>query len=69
MASPKNATYSQLCKMHRDHTEVGDWCLMTDTDVVWISQQKIGEDRTQHIEIPRAVFNRLLVWYQHEVKR
>jgi len=55
--------------MHRDHTEVGDWCLMTDTDVVWISQQKIGEDRTQHIEIPRAVFNRLLVWYQHEVKR
>jgi len=27
-----------------------------------------SEERKQYIEIPRAVFNRLLIWYQKEEK-
>lgn len=66
--SPKKATWVQICKMRRDHTEVGDFSLMTDGFTVWLSEQKFGENRTQHIEIPKKIFNRLLVWYEREAK-
>lgn len=61
--SPKNASFNELCAMKRDHVDVGDFSIMTDSRVVWLSEQKIGEDQTQHIEIPRGKFNRLLAWY------
>jgi len=32
---------------------------MTDGYTVWISKQKIGENRTDHIAVPKAIFDRL----------
>jgi len=63
---PSNCTFNELCKMRRDHTDFGDFSLMTDSGVVWLSEQAWGKERKQHIQIPRGVFNRLLLWYQRE---
>ena len=64
--SPKRASFNQICDMPRDHTDFGDWCLMTDGSTVWISEQENGKPQKQSIEIPRSVFNRLLRWYETE---
>ena len=68
MAKPMNATPSELWAMRRDHVDSGDFSIITDTHVVWLSEQKIGEDRKQHIKIPRATFNRLIRWYIRDDK-
>jgi hypothetical protein len=65
--TPMNATSNELCDLPRDHKDSGNWSLMTNSYVVWLSEQKTGEERKQHFEIPRAVFNRLLRWYMGEV--
>ena len=31
---PSNCTFNELCKMRRDHTDFGDFSLMTDSGVV-----------------------------------
>lgn len=62
--SPKKANRGQMWRMRRAHTEVGDFSLMTNGEAVWLSEQKIGEERTQHIKLPKGIFNRLLVWYE-----
>ena len=64
--APAKCTFDELCRMRRDHTDSGDFSLMVEPRVVWLSEQKMGEHQKQHIQIPRHVFNRLLVWYQRE---
>lgn len=54
---------TQICSLSRDHYDVGDWSIMTDGQAVWISKQKIGEDRTDHIKIPKAIFDKLFDRY------
>lgn len=66
--TPANCSEAQLLKMHRDHTVLGDFTLMTDSYHLWISEQKIGESPKQHIEMTRAQFNRLLRWYLRPTK-
>ncbi len=36
---------------------------MTDGYRVWISKQKVGEKRTDHVEVPKAIFDRLFDAY------
>ena len=60
---PALCTFEELCEMPRDHRDIGDFCLMTDAETVWLSEQAMGEARKQHLEIPRDVFNTLLQWY------
>ena len=66
--APMNATNAQICWMGRDHTEFGDFSLMTNGYTVWISEQPIGAQRKQHIEMSKGQFNRLLRWYLKEAK-
>jgi len=67
--SLRTANFATLVKLPRDHYEVGDWSIMIDGyGTVWISKQKLGYPPTDHIEIPRKVFNRLVDAYQHERK-
>ena len=49
----------QVCSLRRDHYNVGDWSIMTDGYRVWISRQALGKERTDHIEIPKSVFDKL----------
>ena len=56
-------TEDELQVAERDNVEVGDFSIMTDTRVVCLSEQPLGEDRKQHFEIDRATFNKLICWY------
>ena len=58
-----DATDAELCNLKRDHFDYGDFSIMTDTRVVWLSEQAMGTERKQHIEIPRHIFNRLIRKY------
>ena len=60
------ATFKELCALEYDHWNFGDWTIMTDASVVWISKQKAGENPTHHIEIPRHIFNCLITEYLKE---
>ena len=60
---PMNCTDDELCAMEYDNVQVGDFSIMTDTHTVWLSQQAMGEYRTQHCEISRDAFNKLIRWY------
>lgn len=53
-----------ICTLPRDHYEIKDWSIMTDGVRVWISQQKSGEPRTDHIEVPKGIFDQLLARYE-----
>lgn len=57
-----------ICRLRRDHYCVGDWAIMTDGYRVWISQQAMGKNRTDHIEIPKPIFDRLLRSYERPQK-
>lgn len=64
MKSWSNATFNELCRFERDNIEVGGgWSIMTDTYNVWLSKQQVGEWPTDKIEVPRAVFNRMVKQY------
>lgn len=53
-----------VCRLQRDHYNIGDWTIMTDGYHVWISKQKIGEERTDHVEVPKRIFDQLLARYE-----
>ncbi len=53
----------QLDALRRDNHTWGDWTIMTDSYRTWISCQKIGEHPTAHIEVPKAIFDRLVDAY------
>ena len=57
-----------ICKIGRDHYEIGDWTIMTNGYDVWISKQKVGQQPTDHIEVPKAIFDRLLKAYERPQK-
>lgn len=69
MAKPKTRSLRQVtdtdevCELRRDHYEYRNWSIMTDGYRVWISKQKVGENRTAHIEVPKAIFDRLFDSY------
>ena len=63
---PRNCTYNQLCELPRDHSEVGDFCLLTDSYTVSLREQPVGDMPVQRFRIPRKTFNRLLQWYLGE---
>lgn len=67
-ASAMNATWRQICRLKRDHLDVGDFCLMTDTHNVWISEQPMGEPRKHSVAMTRTQFNKLIRWYTREHK-
>lgn len=52
-----------VCRMPRDHYEWGNWSIMTNGHQVWISHQEVGKSPTAHIEVPKAVFDRLFDAY------
>ena len=56
-------TLEEVCRLKRDHHTWGDWSISTDGGTVWISKQKLGAEQTDHIEIPKAVFDRLFDAY------
>lgn len=55
---------AQVCELPRDNYGFQNWSIMTDGHTVWISKQKVGEQPTADIEIPKGVFDRLLVLYE-----
>jgi hypothetical protein len=57
---------AQIIKLPRDHYEFQNWTIMTNGYTVWISKQKAGEMPTDHIEVPKGVFDRLLEMYERE---
>jgi hypothetical protein len=60
---PMTYTYDQLCSASHDNVEVGDFSIMTDTDVVWLTEQALGEMPKQKFEVSRETFNKLILWY------
>jgi hypothetical protein len=54
---------ADIIKLPRDHFDVGNWSIMTDGYMVWVSQQALGEQRTDHIAVPKTVFDKLLAKY------
>lgn len=61
-------TEAQIIDLPRDHYDFNNWSIMTDGYRVWISKQKLGEQRTDHIEVPKGIFDRLLTLYEREQK-
>ena len=57
---------AQIIKLKRDHYSFQNWTIMTDGYRVWVSRQEIGKQPTHHIEIPKGIFDRLLVLYELE---
>ena len=55
---------AQVCEIPRDHYRFQNWSIMTNGHQVWISKQRVGEQRTDHIEIPKGIFDRLLALYE-----
>lgn len=70
--TPATCTFNQLLQIRRDSFDVNDFSILTDTHVVCLAEQPLGHAQTQHIRIPRAVFNKLIRWYlrpQKQVRR
>jgi len=57
------ASENELCRVRRGNISAADFSIMTDSYTVWLSEQKMGEQQKQHIEMPRATFNKLIRWY------
>jgi hypothetical protein len=56
------------CGLRITHKDVKDFWVLTDGYRVSIAQQLTGEPPTQHVMIPRAVFNEMVDWYMREQK-
>ena len=68
--TPKEAkTFEQICKLPRDNVESGDFSIVLGSQEIYLAEQRPGEDRKQHIEIPRLNFNALVKWYLTGRKR
>jgi hypothetical protein len=59
---------AQIIELPRDHYGFNNWCIMTNGHTVWISHQKVGEQPTAGIEVPKGIFDRLLTLYEREQK-
>ncbi len=67
-ASLAACSESELIRLERDNFEVKDFSILCDSFHVWLGEQKMGESPKQRIEIPRAVFNKLIAHYQRKQK-
>ncbi len=61
--APADCTEEDLYRIKRDNLEVKDFSILTDGFHVWISEQKMGEEQKQNIEIPPKIFKKLAQWY------
>lgn len=61
-------SFYQVCQLSRDNASHGPWMIMTDGRVIWISRQETGHKPTHSIEIPKAVFDRLVDGYTRPLK-
>lgn len=63
-AAPRDArTHDAICKLSHDNVCDGNYSMMIDAGVIWFSEQESGEERRQHIEIPRRAFDAFVEWY------
>lgn len=63
-AIPRDArTLAAITELSHDNVCQGNYSIMIDPRVVWISEQATGENRRQHIEIPRKAFDAFVEWY------
>lgn len=70
--TPRTAnSMDKLCSLKRDNTSLGDYWCSVDEVQVHLARQKIGEDATEMISIPKRVFNFFMEFYEgkYEVKR
>ncbi len=56
-----------ICSVRRDHYDFGDWTIMTDGHHVWISKQKVKHPQTDHIAMPKAIFDKMFDAYGKKV--
>lgn len=68
MATLSKASSKEMCRMGRDHYERGNFCIMTDGQTVWLSEQAAGESPTQSFQCSRRMFNFLIAQYQKDRK-
>lgn len=54
---------SDVVKLERDNWQFGDWGLACDGHHVWLSWQPMGQPREREIEIPKAIFDRMVDAY------
>lgn len=52
-----------VAKMERDHFDYKDFSILCDGYTVWLGEQKIGENPSQKIQIPKSIFDRLIRKY------
>lgn len=55
--------FDAVCRLPRDRYGRANWSIMTDGERVWISKQKMGENRTSYIEVPKKIFDFLFDQY------
>lgn len=65
--TPRTATtHEKIVKLPRDNWEHGDFWMMIDGGEVIITQQKLGEQPTAKIRLPRRAFNHFIDKYNGE---
>lgn len=55
--------------LERDNWQFGEWSILCDGYRVYLSCQPRGEPPSQHIEIPKSVFDRMVDAYTAPQKR
>ncbi len=61
-------TTDEVCRLQTDHNDVDDYWILTDGYTVTVCEQKSGKIPAQEINVPHAIFNRLIAWYIREQK-
>jgi len=59
----KAKTEQEICELPRDNADLGDWCLIVGESLIWITEQEMGKSPEQEIDVPRAVFDKMVRWY------
>lgn len=59
-------TEAQIIELPRSVFSFQNWRIHTDGYRVWLAKQKVGESPTDHIEVPKGIFDRLLTMYERE---
>jgi hypothetical protein len=54
---------NQVCALRRDNLTIGDWWMLTDGYQVTLTEQKIGNAPKQQINLPTALLNKFIKWW------
>ena len=67
---PRDArTFEDVCRLKSSAIDTPDfWMMVDEGGEVCITAQRIGEDKTGQIFIPRKDFTRLVDWYNRDQK-